>query len=63
MKTITKEFFSLREVAKKLGVDYQTVVKLVARREIKAHDFSTGVKPYYKISAESLQEFVEGREV
>ncbi len=58
-------FYSVKDVAKKLNVDPQTVRKLIAEEQLKAFDFSTGdgAKPYYKISSKSLREFLEEREV
>tara|TARA_R100000781_G_scaffold89782_3_gene55328 strand:+ start:2273 stop:2467 length:195 start_codon:yes stop_codon:yes gene_type:complete len=59
------KFYSIKEVAKKLNLDPQTVRKLIAEEQLKAFDFSTGdgAKPYYKVSSTSLQKFLEERVV
>ena len=60
---VKQEFFSQREVAKKLGMEYQTIAKLVASGEIKAHNFATGSIPRYKVSAEELRRFIKRGQV
>jgi len=58
------ELYSVREVAKKLGVNEQSVRSWIASGEMRCYNLSNGKgeRKFYKISDQQLEEFLSQKE-
>lgn len=56
-----KDFYSPKEVAKILSVDYRTILYLITSKKLEVTNLAVGTRPLYRISHAQLQNLIKNK--